>query len=222
MAACSVALGTVKGAALPVYRQVPMVRGHAEALVPLIQDVMMEAGADFSAIDKIVTSVGPGAFTGLRIGLSTARALGLALGRPVYGLITLDILAEQFFARQALVAGQSLGVALETKRSDFYFGCYDEAGHSVGAAQALPAEEIVAQSAARDMILIGDGAARFMQTIPDDEHRFILSSGFDLPDPRVMVALARTEKGLRGPEPVYLRGADVSESKRKIRRLCDC
>lgn len=221
MAASSVALGPLADGTVAC-RQTPMVRGHAEMLIPLVQEVVVEAGCVFSDIDAIVTSVGPGAFTGLRIGLSAAQALGLSLEKPVYGLTTLDILSAQFFADQALIAGDGLAVILETKRSDFYFGLYDAQGGAVAPGRALTAEEILSETSGQALTIVGDGADRFLKSVPDDVQNFHFVPGYDLPDPRVMVSLAVSRnQPLLPPDPVYLRGADVSKSKRVIRRICD-
>src|SRR4051795_13526724 len=70
-----------------------MKRGHAEALMPLIARVMRESGVAFSALDRIAATTGPGSFTGLRVGLSAARGIALAAGKPVVGVTTLTAFA---------------------------------------------------------------------------------------------------------------------------------
>ncbi len=89
-------------------------RGQAEFLVPMIQSVMQKAGVGFPDLDRIAVTIGPGSFTGVRIGLATARALSLASGKPLVGVSTLDLLLEQ-----SGVAGDVL-VLVDTKRDDFY------------------------------------------------------------------------------------------------------
>src|ERR1700710_1420005 len=66
-----------------------MKRGHAEALMPLIGRVMKDSGTAFASLDRIAVTTGPGSFTGLRVGLSAARGIGLAADKPVVGLSTL-------------------------------------------------------------------------------------------------------------------------------------
>src|SRR6266705_7028939 len=73
-----------------------MKRGHAEALMPLIARVMKESGLPFAALDRIAVTVGPGSFTGLRVGVAAARGIGLAAGKPVVGLTTLAAMAVPF------------------------------------------------------------------------------------------------------------------------------
>ena len=72
-----------------------MQRGHAEALAPMVRSVMQDAGLDFLALDRIAVTTGPGTFTGQRVGLAFARALGLALRKPVIGVTTLDTMAKK-------------------------------------------------------------------------------------------------------------------------------
>ena len=78
-------------------RSLPMMRGHAEALMPLVATVMSTAGGEFSDLDRIAVTVGPGSFTGLRVGVAAARGLALAAGKPAVGLSTLAALAAPFF-----------------------------------------------------------------------------------------------------------------------------
>src|ERR1700755_3371992 len=71
----------------------PMKRGHAEALMPLIARVMKQSALPFAALDRVAVTTGPGSFTGLRVGLSAARGIGLAASKPVVGLTTLSAYA---------------------------------------------------------------------------------------------------------------------------------
>ena len=86
--------------------------GHAERLFPMIAEVMDGAGLPFAAIDRIAVTLGPGTFTGVRVGISAARALALALGKPVVGITSLaamacraeELLGERLGGRQLVVA----------------------------------------------------------------------------------------------------------------------
>lgn len=89
-------------------------RGQAEFLVPMIQSVMQKADVGFADLDRIAVTIGPGSFTGVRIGLATARALSLASGKPLVGISTLELLLAQ-----SGVTGDAL-VLVDTKRDDFY------------------------------------------------------------------------------------------------------
>ena len=86
MAACSVAVVDTAHDVPLSHTFVPMERGHAEALAPMVSQVMQDAGIGFGEIDRIVVTTGPGTFTGVRIGLSLARGIGLARSIPVIGI----------------------------------------------------------------------------------------------------------------------------------------
>jgi len=111
LAACSVAVldgDRIAAAACEV-----MERGHQERLAPLVRDTMARAALAFSDLDRIAVTLGPGSFTGLRVGLAFAKGLGLALGRPVVGLGCLEVLHQQFEAGRPLgppAAGRLAGL----------------------------------------------------------------------------------------------------------------
>src|SRR6187455_2235246 len=83
----------------------PMLRGHAEALMPLIGRVMKQSDMAFSALDRIAVTTGPGSFTGLRVGIAAARGIALAAGKPAVGVTTLAA-----FAAPALIVAQGVPV----------------------------------------------------------------------------------------------------------------
>src|SRR5262249_59356757 len=91
--ACAAAVLDTNASKLIAQEQQLMKRGHAEALMPLIARVMKACGLSFAALDRIAVTTGPGSFTGLRVGLSAARGIGLAAGKPVVGLTTLSAYA---------------------------------------------------------------------------------------------------------------------------------
>lgn len=210
---CSVAIlgGEFRSASIR-----PMERGHAEHLVPMIEAAMRERGVSYGDIDVIAVTTGPGAFTGIRIGLSTAQALGLSLSVPVFGLSTMQALALDY-ARQA---GRDCVVAIDTRRGDFYAGRFDAQGEAANPAQVVTAQGVAILAAALPAggVVIGDGVA-FLNgpTLP-------ILRGFELPDVSLMADLVREERTRKAyfisdPAPVYLRDADVSQSSAKHRVL---
>lgn len=192
--------------------------GQAERLVPMIQDVLTKADVAFSDINLIVTTVGPGAFTGVRIALSTARALGLALDIPVKGITTTDVLAAAFFEKETLKNNENLCVLIETKRSDFYAQIFDANGVAQGEPISAPVES-VREMIEANTVLIGDAVPRFLSLAT--EQNFQTRDDYTLPDPAVLCRLAtkREVENLLPPEPIYLRGADVSQSKKTHRKI---
>ncbi|MFO1145233.1 MAG: tRNA (adenosine(37)-N6)-threonylcarbamoyltransferase complex dimerization subunit type 1 TsaB [Rhodospirillales bacterium] len=124
-----------------------MSRGHAEALLPLLLATLADAGRGFSDLDLLAVTVGPGAFTGLRIGLAAARGLALATGLPCLGVTTLEAVAAAVPASEA--GGRPLLVALDSKRGDVYAQVFIEGEAASEAAVAAPA-----------------GLARLLATVP--------------------------------------------------------
>jgi tRNA threonylcarbamoyladenosine biosynthesis protein TsaB len=213
------------GASKCVSETQAMDRGQAEHLVPMISRVLAQAGLAYKDIDLIAVTVGPGAFTGLRIGLSTARALGLALNKPVTGVTTLDAIAAQYFQTHGLKPDETLAVILDTKRSDFYLQLFMPAGLAVDEPAAISAEDILALTAGKKMVAIGDGTGRFSGG-SHDNWRFV--SGYERPDPGVIAALAvarcpdvAQDNAFPAPQPLYLRPPDVSMPKKKLRTLAE-
>lgn len=200
----------------------PMARGQSERLVPMAQEVMAIAGCGFPDLDLIAVTVGPGAFTGLRLGLSAARAWGLSLRRPVAGVDTLSVLAAMFYGG---TAGPPARVLIETKRNDFYTQLFDESGAAAGPAESIPFAAIRERGDPPGTVYVGDAAQRFAALCPPGDD-VIVRTGFELIDPVALARLAhdRFIAGLTGqsmPEPLYLRGADVSQSKRIQRHIAE-
>src|ERR1700748_3661782 len=100
LGACSVAV--LKDENILAHRFVEMARGHAEALAPMVQDTMAQAGIEFSALDRLAVTTGPGTFTGQRVGLAFMRGLRVALNKPLIGITTLSAMAHQALAQSAL------------------------------------------------------------------------------------------------------------------------
>ena len=200
----------------------PMPRGQAEHLVPFADAAMAQAGLDYAGLDAVLCTRGPGAFTGLRIGLSAARGFALALDIPLYGIATTQALALDYAGK---TGAQSPCLAvLETKRRDFYVQGFDARARALSPAQACEAADAL-RHAPPGAVLIGDGALRLVQNLQGRADPAI-QPGFERP--AMAAALRRLQAGdkedLRAfftpdPAPLYLRGADVSAPKTPPRRL---
>jgi len=115
-------------------------RRHSELLTPMIAKVMADAGAARGDLTGVAVGVGPGPYTGLRVGVVTARVLGAVLGLPVYGVCSLDVIAS---AASAASAGTEFLVATDARRREVYWARYDASGRrlegpAVGRADSIP------------------------------------------------------------------------------------
>jgi tRNA threonylcarbamoyladenosine biosynthesis protein TsaB len=197
LAACSVAV-TREGEVLAAAGE-PMLRGHQERLAPMVQEVMNAAGLPFSALDRIGVTVGPGSFTGLRVGLAFAKGLGLALGRPCVGVGTLEALA-------ASEPGPGLtAAAIDARRHQVYLQAF-ESGAAVMAPDALPVDTAAARLAevwrGGPLRLVGPGAVLLAGIAPE---AVVIERV--APDP---VAVCTLAAGRTTPaRPLYLRAPDA-------------
>lgn len=196
-------------AGLVAGQSLAMPRGQAEVLVPMIEGVLKEAGVAYSDLGRIAVTAGPGAFTGMRIGLATARALGVTLGIPVTGVSVFEALLGTYIGRYgALTAGRHYGVLIETKRDDYYFRVFDADGKSCSAALSAGVSDILEAIRERDVVLIGDAVERFTEEAGAAgalDRREVL-----LPSAEVIAALAvKNGTDCDRAQPFYIRPPDV-------------
>src|SRR5262245_51941532 len=122
----------------------PRTTGHAERLFPMMSEVMDGAGLAFAAIDRIAVTIGPGSFTGVRVGVAAARALALATAKPVVGMTSLAVMARRAGALLGDVrTGRRLVVAVDARRDMVYLQIFgdDDDGVETSKAMLLTPEE---------------------------------------------------------------------------------
>lgn len=124
---------TVSGGVDVITEKIISTRAHNELLVPTIQELLEGAGLAFSDLEAIVVGCGPGPFTGLRVGMATAQALGQALGIPVYGVVTHDAVAKGVDAESALIV-------TDARRREVYWARYENGQRVAGPDVVKPAE----------------------------------------------------------------------------------
>jgi tRNA threonylcarbamoyladenosine biosynthesis protein TsaB len=199
----------LSGDRVAAWRLEPMQRGQAEALMPMVVAVLAEAGADWRDIGLIGVTVGPGTFTGLRIGLAAARGMALAGGLPVAGVTTAEAFAHA--VPQAERLGARLVVAIDGKRADAFVQPFGEDLAPQAPLAALMPAEVAALARGLPLVLAGDAAPRVAPHCPEAR----LSSVVGPPDPRVVARLAAA-RFVAGralpPVPLYLRPPDVTVS----------
>ncbi|MFB2549869.1 tRNA (adenosine(37)-N6)-threonylcarbamoyltransferase complex dimerization subunit type 1 TsaB [Ensifer soli] len=176
-------------------------RGHAEMLTGFIEAALADAGLTLSAIGRIAVTVGPGSFTGIRVGVAAARGFGVALGVPVVGVTTLAVLADM--ARQAQGARPVLAV-MDPARAELYCQAFDPAGRPVSDAVLLPVEAARAAYSGFDGVITGSGAALMAGAASADGREPDI---FDIAAVARLGALADPAEAR--PSPLYLRGPDA-------------
>jgi tRNA threonylcarbamoyl adenosine modification protein YeaZ len=174
-------------------------RAHGELLAPGIEAVLLEGGVEPGALDAIVAGVGPGPFTGLRVGLVTAAALADALGIPVYGVGTLDAIGWA-------TSGRTL-VATDARRREIYWAVYQDGRPVTAPAVGRPADIELPEGVTE---AVGDGAVRYADvlTLPvRDAPRFPPAEGL-----AALAAQWIRDKAPAEPlTPLYLRRPDAVE-----------
>ena len=170
----------------------PLERGQAEFLMPLIQTLMTKTGKEMADLDAVAVCTGPGSFTGVRIGLAGARAFGLALDIPVWGVTA--------FEAACLDQKEPCVVALDTKRDDYYVAFMDEKGDFKQEPSVMTAEDLRSYLPFK---AIGDGALNLSSKIGCSIARPRFSSS-------VAVGKLAFKRRSGQPVPFYLRDADVT------------
>jgi tRNA threonylcarbamoyl adenosine modification protein YeaZ len=169
---------------------------HGEQLMPLVQQVLTRVGATARDVTAVAVGVGPGPFTGLRVGLVTARTLAFALEIPVYGVCSLDVLAVEAVATGAV--SSSFLVASDARRKEVYVATYDDTGRRLEG----PAVERPAAVATR-LPVVGEGAVLYPEELPDARGPVRPSAAW------LARAVAEQRVEIVDPEPLYLRRPDA-------------
>ena len=138
--ACAAGILDTRTSTLVAHESLPMQRGHAEALMPLIARVMAGSGIGFADLDRVAVTTGPGSFTGLRVGLSAARGIGLAAGKPVVGITTLTAYAAPVVSRDA---GHPVISAIDARHDHLYYQVVSSDGGSLVRPRVAPIDEVL-------------------------------------------------------------------------------
>jgi len=210
MAACSVCVYDTDKSLVIGAKQQFIDRGQAEALAPMVQDTMKMAGVGFADLDRIAVTMGPGTFTGVRIGLAMARGLGLSLSIPIIGINSLAAIAANETSNTLPIV-----VAVDARAGEIYFASFDQAGLEVTAPAIVPLAEVQRFMPTHSAAILGTGAELLLQKLGNDRH--VRSDADDLPIAKNFVRLAATMPApALPPEPLYLRAPDVKPQAAKI------
>jgi tRNA threonylcarbamoyladenosine biosynthesis protein TsaB len=192
--ACSVAV--LDGDKVLARLSEPMTRGHQERLAPMVQEAMAQAGLEFAALERVGVTVGPGSFTGLRVGLAFAKGLALALDIPCVGIGSLEALAADAGGEGRIAA------VIDAKRGQVYLQLFEVVA-PLGPPEALELADAAARlSGVRR--LVGSGAPLLQPFAADSEVIDIQAA-----DPVALARLAAAARQPAPPQPIYLRAPDA-------------
>jgi tRNA threonylcarbamoyladenosine biosynthesis protein TsaB len=221
MGACSVALMTRDDNARRVFARVErMARGHAEALMPMVADIMGESGTAFSALDRIAATTGPGSFTGVRIAISAARGLALITPAKLFGMDSLTVMAREAHDL-GVTAGAPFAVAVDARRGMLYLGLYDEAARRRDGPLLIAPDDAANLLPAALRTAVGSGAARLAEAA-SARGLHVAAQLADLEPNAVALAALAEESGetVFSLRPLYLRPPDARPQTQAQARRC--
>ncbi len=198
------AVGVVDGVRA-VMRSETVGRGHAERLMGMIEAALRESDLKPADLDCIAVTVGPGSFTGLRVGIAAARGLALAIGRPAVGIGTLAIHAE---AARATAGSHSVLAVLAAGRGELYGAVYAADGSEREAPRAATAQ-VLAALVGPGIVIAGSGADLVLAALPMDMKPVVAHRSAS-PDISALCRLAvLAPSPVAPPKPLYLRLPDA-------------
>jgi tRNA threonylcarbamoyladenosine biosynthesis protein TsaB len=206
LAACAAAvLDTEHG--IVASESLPMVRGHAEALIPLIARVMKQSDMSFRDLGRIAVTTGPGSFTGVRVGLAAARGFGVATGVPVVGVSTLSVYAAPYLAGNGKT---SVVAAIDARHDHVFLQVFGPGGQTLVTPRLAPLREAVDAASATPACLVGSAARAVADGLAKNAAPPRAVDPREAPD-IVWVAQigAVTPQVQSAPHPQYLRAPDA-------------
>jgi tRNA threonylcarbamoyladenosine biosynthesis protein TsaB len=182
-------------------------RGQAQLLIPMLSDLLGEAGFAFADIDRFAVTTGPGSFTGIRVALAAAHGLALGTGKPIVGVSTFEGMA----AAAPDIASRLL-VAVDSRRAELFVQMFDPNGVAVSEPAMLTPEAVAPWAGPGTLTLVGDAAplvaphlAGMIDNLPESWAARV--------DPVVLARLAKDRKVGPPPRPFYLRAPDAIPAK---------
>jgi tRNA threonylcarbamoyl adenosine modification protein YeaZ len=190
-----------------VSETLPMVRGHAEALMPLIERVMRQARVKFDAIDRVAVTTGPGSFTGLRVGISAARGIALAAGKPAVGLTTLATYAAPLIAKDD---STPIAAVIDARHQHVYMQLFGAGGRTLVAPRIASLHDAARMAANGAVRVVGSAAKALADAWPAREPAPLSVEELPAPDIAWVARLGAAATGaLTAPKPLYLRAPDA-------------
>lgn len=173
-------------------------RGHAEHLMHVVDEALAKADVALSAIERVVVTVGPGSFTGIRIGVAAARGFALSLDIPAIGVTTLEVMAATAGKQNP---GKPVLAAIDAKREEIYLQAFGADGSPLDEARAVTIDEARVIAGAFDGIVTGTAVARLSDAPPPER-----PDAFPI---AIVARLGAAKPVSEKPKPLYLRGPDA-------------
>ena len=205
--ACSAAVLDLENRGIVAVESLTMTRGHAEALMPLIARVMHEAAIEFAELDRIAVTTGPGSFTGLRVGISAARAIALTAGKPAIGLSTLAAFAAPFIADDD---STNVVAAIDARHAQVYLQVFGRGGRTLVSPRIATVRDALRLSVSGPARLVGSGAQAMAAAWPKEAEPPLQVENRAAPEIAWVARLgAAAAEGYGAPKPLYLRAPDA-------------
>ncbi len=205
--ACSAAVIDTAGDRVLASESREIGRGHAEQLLPIVESVMKKAGVKFDAIDRFAVTIGPGSFTGLRVGLSAARGFGLVTKKPVVGISTLAAFTAPLITQDQAVP---VVAAIDAKHGNLYMQMVGAGGRTLITPRAAGLRETVRAVALGPVRIVGTGAAILAAHWPAKAPPPTLVEQRAAPDIEWVARIgAVADPAQAAPKPLYLKLPDA-------------
>ncbi len=191
-----------------------MEKGHAEALMPTIERLMAKVQGGFASLDRVGVTVGPGSFTGIRIGVAAARGIALALGLDVVGVSTLAAFAAP------LLAGEADGIvaaAIDARHGRVYFSAYGPGGRILTSPRILAVKDACRLLGGGRVRAAGSGAALLREEAALTGGDIVVVNGASAPDILAVARLGLAASPDNAPaRPIYLKAPDALPAKQPV------
>ena len=215
--ACSVAV--TEADTLLSHRNIEMSRGHAEALIPMIMSALADAETTFGELDGLAVTIGPGSFTGLRIGLAAARGIFLAANIPAMGLTNFELVLHTM--RPFISPDRDILIAIDSKRADPYIQMFSSKFEPLSPPMAAAPENIPELINAPSVVVIGNAAGQVAAALTVGGIESHTDHADISPDARNLAHLASDRwsppDGGQQLKPLYLRAPDTTKPGRDSR-----
>jgi tRNA threonylcarbamoyl adenosine modification protein YeaZ len=206
--ACQAAVAD--GPTVLAQRSQTMLRGHGEALVPMVEEVLQQASLAYGDIDRIGVTIGPGSFTGMRVALAAARGFSVTLGIPVVGIGTLEALARTDQLESGLNVVRC--VSLDA-RNGLVYGQRFDANSQPMEQPSAQADLVFAASVPANARLVGPATSVIAALARASGKPVTLGSTAHVPSPQALVQLALEGDTDEQPKPLYLKAPDAVAAK---------